>query len=108
VASSLIDVAGARTSIRPVDGLPMLHVEHPRLAGGGRILKEVVDRLAAALLLVAGAPFVAVIALAVGWTTPGPVLFRQVRVGKMGVSLSSTSSAPCSPTLRSGWRRSGT
>ncbi len=34
VASALVDVAGDRTTIRPVDGLPMLHVEHPRLAGG--------------------------------------------------------------------------
>ena len=38
VASSLIDVAGGRTTIRPVDGLPMMHVEHPNLSGPGRVL----------------------------------------------------------------------
>ena len=36
VASTLVDVAGDRTTIRPVDGLPMLHVEHPRLKGSAR------------------------------------------------------------------------
>jgi exopolysaccharide biosynthesis polyprenyl glycosylphosphotransferase len=76
VASSLIDVAGARTTIRPVDGLPMMHVEHPRLAA--------FDRLGAALLLLAGLPVLSALALAVRLGSPGPVLFPQVRVGKDG------------------------
>jgi exopolysaccharide biosynthesis polyprenyl glycosylphosphotransferase len=84
VASSLIDVAGGRTTIRPVDGLPMLHVEHPNLSGPSRALKAFVDRVGAAVLLLALAPLTAVIAVAVGWGSPGPVLFRQVRVGKDG------------------------
>jgi exopolysaccharide biosynthesis polyprenyl glycosylphosphotransferase len=84
VASSLVDVAGARTTIRPVDGLPLLHVEHPRLAGGARLVKEVFDRLVAALLLVVTAPLMAGLAAAVRYRSPGPVLFRQVRVGKDG------------------------
>jgi exopolysaccharide biosynthesis polyprenyl glycosylphosphotransferase len=84
LASSLIDVAGDRTTIRPVDGLPMLHVEHPRLAGGARLVKEAVDRVGAALLLVLSAPLLLAVA---GWIragSPGPVLFRQVRVGRHG------------------------
>ncbi len=84
VASALIDVAGGRTTLRPVDGLPMLHVEHPNLSGPGRILKAALDRLAALLLLVLLAPVLAVLAVAVRCGSPGPVLFRQVRVGKDG------------------------
>ncbi|TMM34463.1 MAG: sugar transferase [Actinobacteria bacterium] len=84
VASSLVDVAGGRTTIRPVDGLPMLHVEHPNLSGAGRVLKALIDRLAAAVLLVALSPALAAIVLAVRAGSPGPVLFRQVRVGKDG------------------------
>jgi exopolysaccharide biosynthesis polyprenyl glycosylphosphotransferase len=84
VASSLIDVAGGRTTIRPVDGLPMLHVEHPNLSGPGRLVKAVMDRLSALTLLVLLTPVLAGIALAVRLTSPGPVLFRQVRVGKDG------------------------
>ena len=84
VASSLVDVAGCRTTIRPVDGLPMLHVEHPTLTGARRLVKAAFDRIGAALLLAVLSPLVALLALAVRADSPGPVLFRQVRVGKDG------------------------
>ncbi len=84
VASTLIDVAGSRTTIRPVDGLPMLHVEHPTLTGARRVLKAVVDRVGAVVLLIALSPLLAGLALAVRAESRGPVLFRQVRVGKDG------------------------
>jgi exopolysaccharide biosynthesis polyprenyl glycosylphosphotransferase len=84
VASALMDVAGARTTIRPFDGLPMLHVEHPRLHGGLRIVKELVDRLGSLLLLGLFGPVLLGVALLVRATSRGPVLFRQVRVGRDG------------------------
>ncbi|MEV4347978.1 exopolysaccharide biosynthesis polyprenyl glycosylphosphotransferase [Actinoplanes sp. NPDC049596] len=84
VASALVDVAGARTTIRPFDGLPMLHVEHPRLHGGSRLVKEVVDRLGALALLLVFGPLLLGVALCVRVTSRGPVLFRQVRVGRDG------------------------
>ncbi|WP_239079799.1 sugar transferase [Paractinoplanes brasiliensis] len=84
VASALVDVAGARTTIRPFDGLPMLHVEHPRLHGGSRLVKEAFDRLGALALLMIFGPVLLGIALAVRCTSRGPVLFRQVRVGRDG------------------------
>ncbi|MEU8229569.1 exopolysaccharide biosynthesis polyprenyl glycosylphosphotransferase [Actinoplanes sp. NPDC048967] len=84
VASALIDVAGARTTIRPFDGLPMLHVEHPRLHGGARIVKDLVDRVGALALLILFGPVLLAVALCVRVTSRGPVLFRQVRVGRDG------------------------
>ncbi|GAB7049966.1 sugar transferase [Catenuloplanes indicus JCM 9534] len=84
VASALIDVAGSRTTVRPVDGLPMLHVDHPRLDGATRVVKEIVDRAGAAVLLLLSAPLLLALAAAVRLGSPGPVLFRQVRVGRDG------------------------
>lgn len=84
VASALVDVAGARTTIRPFDGLPMLHVEHPRLHGGSRLVKEAFDRLGALALLMIFGPLLLTVALCVRCTSRGPVLFRQVRVGRDG------------------------
>ncbi|QSB17130.1 sugar transferase [Natronosporangium hydrolyticum] len=86
VASALLDVTGERATLRPVDGLPMLHVEHPRLTGARRMVKTVADRVGAALLLLLLAPLLAVIALAVRLDrrAPGPAIFRQVRVGRDG------------------------
>jgi exopolysaccharide biosynthesis polyprenyl glycosylphosphotransferase len=84
VASALVDVAGARTTIRPFDGLPMLHVEHPRLHGGSRLVKDLFDRLGALVLLIVLGPLLVGLALCVRATSRGPVLFRQVRVGRDG------------------------
>lgn len=84
MASALVDVAGARTSVRPVDGLPMLHVEHARLSGPRRLVKEAFDRCGAAMLLALFLPMLAVTAMLVRCTSPGPALFRQVRVGRDG------------------------
>jgi exopolysaccharide biosynthesis polyprenyl glycosylphosphotransferase len=84
VASALVDVAGARTTIRPFDGLPMLHVEHPRLHGGARVVKELFDRFGALALLALFTPVLLSVALWVRFTSRGPVLFRQVRVGRDG------------------------
>jgi exopolysaccharide biosynthesis polyprenyl glycosylphosphotransferase len=84
VAPALMDVAGPRTTIRPVDGLPLLHVEHPVLSGGRRVVKEIFDRGLAGLGLLVLAPLMLAIALAVRFTSRGPVLFRQERVGKSG------------------------
>ena len=84
VSSSLVDTAGDRITVRPVDGLPMMHVEHPRLIGGRRLVKAVFDVSVAALLLVVLAPVFAAIALVIKLNSPGPVFFRQVRVGRGG------------------------
>lgn len=86
VASAVIDVAVDRTTLRPVDGLPMLHVEHLRLTGLRRLVKEVVDRAGAGLLLLALGPLMLVVAALIrfGRDSPGPALFRQTRVGRDG------------------------
>lgn len=84
VAPALTDVAGPRIHIRPVAGLPMLHVEEPALSGGRRLLKAAFDRAIALVALLLMLPMMLAIALAVRLTSPGPVFFRQVRCGRGG------------------------
>jgi exopolysaccharide biosynthesis polyprenyl glycosylphosphotransferase len=84
VAPALLDVAGPRTTIRPVAGLPLLHVDHPELTGGKQILKGLFDKASAALALVVLAPLFAVIAVAIRYSDGGPAFFRQTRVGRDG------------------------
>ncbi|HEX2072708.1 MAG TPA: sugar transferase [Geodermatophilus sp.] len=84
VAPGLIEVAGPRLHIRPFEGLPLLSVEQPRFEGWRRVVKGGVDRAAAAVALVLLAPVLAAIALAIRLTSPGPVLYRQERVGVNG------------------------
>ncbi len=84
VAPALLDVAGPRTTIRPVAGLPLLHMDHPEFSGAKAIIKAVFDKMLALTGLVAAAPLIALIALVIRLDDGGPVLFRQVRVGKGG------------------------
>ncbi|MGI5161760.1 sugar transferase [Microbispora sp. CA-102843] len=84
VAPALMDVAGPRISVRPVAGMPLLHVEHPDLQGSRRLVKNAFDRIvAAAFLLVLVFPMLAIAAV-VRATSPGPALFRQTRIGRYG------------------------
>ena len=43
VWSSLFDVAGQRTTVDPVAGLPLLHVDHAKLAGGTWVIKGIFE-----------------------------------------------------------------
>jgi exopolysaccharide biosynthesis polyprenyl glycosylphosphotransferase len=84
VAPALMEVAGPRTSIRPVAGLPLLHVEHPELSGARRVVKNVFDRASASLALILLSPLLVAIVIAIRAGSHGPALFRQVRVGRDG------------------------
>ncbi|MEV0662457.1 sugar transferase [Actinomadura luteofluorescens] len=84
VAPALMDVTGPRISIRPVSGLPLLHVEHPELDGGRKVLKGLVDRVVALGGIVALSPLLLLIAVLIKMSGDGPVLFRQTRVGRGG------------------------
>lgn len=84
LASGLTNVAGPRIHWRPVDGLPLVHVELPQYAGGKHVLKRVVDIAAASAALLVLAPLFLVLALIVKRDSEGPVLFRQIRAGKNG------------------------
>jgi exopolysaccharide biosynthesis polyprenyl glycosylphosphotransferase len=84
VAPAIADVAGPRTVVRDVAGLPLLHVAEPTLTGPQRAAKELFDRVGAALALLVLAPVFVVIAAAVRLDDPGPVFFRQTRVGRDG------------------------
>jgi exopolysaccharide biosynthesis polyprenyl glycosylphosphotransferase len=88
VAAALLDVAGPRTTIRPVAGLPLLHVDHPELAGGKQVLKGLFDRLVGVTVLALLSPLFASIMLIIKLNDHGPVFFRQTRVGKNGHTFS--------------------
>ncbi|QWZ08116.1 sugar transferase [Nocardioides panacis] len=84
VVPSLTDVAGPRIHMRPVAGLPLLHLEQPQAGEAGGISKRAFDVLFAGLALLLLAPLLAVVAVLVKAQDGGPVLFRQSRVGRGG------------------------
>ncbi|HEX3489341.1 MAG TPA: sugar transferase [Streptosporangiaceae bacterium] len=84
VAPALLDVAGPRTTIRPVAGLPLLHVDHPEFTGMRRLVKAAFDRAVALTVLLLLAPLFILIATIIRLADGGPAFFRQTRVGRDG------------------------
>lgn len=84
IAPAFGDVSASRLEVRPVGGVPLIHVRAPRMSRLSRVPKELADRLVAAVLLLLLSPLMCAVALAVRLGSKGPALFRQVRVGLHG------------------------
>jgi exopolysaccharide biosynthesis polyprenyl glycosylphosphotransferase len=88
LAPAVTELVGSRVRIRPVSGLPLMHMERPELQGIRRFAKELTDRTAATLGLLVIAPLLVAVALAIRATSSGPVFFKQERVGRHGRTFS--------------------
>tara|TARA_B100001146_G_scaffold223360_1_gene237820 strand:- start:1341 stop:2189 length:849 start_codon:yes stop_codon:yes gene_type:complete len=84
IAPSIADIAGPRIHIRPVSGLPLIHVETPRFSLGQRVTKRAFDLVASVLGVIVISPVLLLLTVAIMLTSTGPVLFRQERVGRNG------------------------
>ncbi len=84
VSAGLIEVAGPRVHVTPVDGLPLLNLAKPRFSGFSRVGKGLFDRITALCALIVLSPLLLGIAVAIKRGSPGPVLFRQTRIGRAG------------------------
>ena len=81
VVPRLYEALSPRTAIHDIEGLPLLGLATSRIPRASRLLKRGVDILGASVLLALTLPLMLVVALLVRWDSPGPVLFRQVRLG---------------------------
>lgn len=84
VVPSLTDVAGPRIHMRPVAGLPLLHLQEPQVDGAGGLTKRVFDVLGALVVTGLLAPLLLMVAVAIRREDGGPILFRQRRIGRKG------------------------
>ncbi len=71
-----------RSQLTDASGLPLLEVAAPHLSAWDRGLKRAFDLVLGGLTLLLVSPVLAVVALVVRLTSPGPILFRQERVGR--------------------------
>jgi exopolysaccharide biosynthesis polyprenyl glycosylphosphotransferase len=84
VAPSLTDIGGPRIQTRPVQGLPLIHVETPTYEGRKLYLKRTFDIIGSTLLIALLSPVFLVLAACVKLGSRGPILFLQERVGLNG------------------------
>ena len=77
----LFDVVTPSVGIHTVEGLPLIGLRPLRLSHSSRFLKRALDLIGSIAALVVLAPLFALTALAIKLESPGPVFFRQVRMG---------------------------
>jgi len=80
----LFQMSLSRVEIEDLNGIPLIGIREITFSRWGLIVKRAIDIIASATALIALAPLLGLIALAIMLDSPGPVLFRQTRVGKDG------------------------
>jgi exopolysaccharide biosynthesis polyprenyl glycosylphosphotransferase len=65
-------------------GIPLIRLRRPALRPTARLVKRVLDVVVASVGLLGSAPLLFAVAVAVRASSPGPVLFRQRRIGRDG------------------------
>jgi exopolysaccharide biosynthesis polyprenyl glycosylphosphotransferase len=76
-----VDIPGVEPGIMWRRGHPLVTLTAPTLKGWQLVLKRAVDLVGATVGVVVAAPLMAIVAVAVKLDSPGPVFFRQERVG---------------------------
>ena len=84
IVPDLLEVITSGVIADDIDGIPIVGVRRSRLTGVNLQFKRVFDTVAAVLLMIPGAPLMALIAIAIKLDSRGPVLYTQERVGQHG------------------------
>jgi exopolysaccharide biosynthesis polyprenyl glycosylphosphotransferase len=80
----VFEIITTRVSADVVDGIPLVGVRRSQVQGLGLLVKRAFDLVVSLILVVVLSPFWLLLALAIRLSSPGPVLYRQERVGQGG------------------------
>jgi exopolysaccharide biosynthesis polyprenyl glycosylphosphotransferase len=81
VTPGLANLGAARIILEPIDGMALFSLRRHRFSRRQRFVKRILDISVTSVALVITAPVMIGVALAIKLTSPGPVLFKQRRVG---------------------------
>jgi len=84
VVPDLFDLAFAQMKVEKVGALPLISLRDSAINGYTRWVKRVFDVAAASASLVLLSPFLALIGIGIRLDSPGPIIFKQQRVGENG------------------------
>ncbi len=84
VVPRMLEVIGSSVEFDDVEGLPLLCMRSASLSRSSQLVKRSLDIALAAFGVVVLSPLFALIAVAIKLDSRGPVLFRQLRVGRAG------------------------
>ncbi|MFC7755220.1 sugar transferase [Tsukamurella soli] len=84
VTPGVVDIAGHRIVFQSVGDMPMLHIARPQHAHADSLAKRAFDVAFSAGALLAMSPVLIAAAIAVKFTSPGPVFYNAERIGENG------------------------
>jgi exopolysaccharide biosynthesis polyprenyl glycosylphosphotransferase len=81
IVPDLLEIMSTRVAANAIDGLPLVGIRRSQMRGSAAVVKRSIDILISAILLVVLSPILLVVAILMKLTMPGPLLFRQERIG---------------------------
>ena len=84
IVPRLFEVVGPEVRLHAIEGLPLIGLPPTHLSWSSKLVKRLLDIAVSSIAVVLGAPFLALIAVAVKLDSRGPVLYRHRRVGLGG------------------------
>lgn len=84
IVPDLFQMSLTGVDVDDLDGIPLIGMRAPSLRGTNLLVKRVFDLAIGIPLTLIALPLIALIALAIKIDSPGPVVFRQTRVGMHG------------------------
>jgi len=82
IVPDLLDMMSTRAAVNAIDGLPLVGIRRSQLRGGAAVMKRTTDVIISAILLAVLSPLLLLIVILMRITMPGPILFRQERIGR--------------------------
>ncbi len=84
VVPDYFSLALVQANVEMLGGFPLIGLRDPVIRGLPRMIKRAFDMIVSLILVILAAPFMLAAAIAIRLDSPGPLLFRQTRVGENG------------------------
>lgn len=78
-------IAAKRLAMTMLAGIPLIEIKKTKLEGWGRILKRLFDIVVSTVLILVLSPVFVIIAILIKIDSPGPIIYRNIRVGQRGL-----------------------
>ncbi len=84
IVPDLFQLSLSRVAVDDVGGVPLITVREPTIGSWNAVVKRLMDLVIAPTLAALLSPLLALIALLIRLDSPGPVIFKQQRIGRCG------------------------
>jgi exopolysaccharide biosynthesis polyprenyl glycosylphosphotransferase len=84
VVPDLFQLSMGGVLVEEINGIPLISIKQTALTGMNQVVKRIFDLLVSVPLGILTSPLWLAAAVAIRLDSPGPILFRQVRVGRHG------------------------